>query len=445
MNIFGKNVVIYGGGISGLSAYELVKEKGGRVMIYDDNDRPHTTSSTGVFVKADIIVLSPGIPSGNPHVLDARLEGKVVVSEIELASQFCQGEQIAVTGTNGKTTTVKLIDHILKSAHLNSYAVGNIGVAFSSICDRLDALDIAVVEVSSFQLESARKFSPDYAVLLNIKPDHIERHETFERYVSAKSNIFMHQCECDVVVYNADDENIAQLVPYMKAQQVPFSMTKPVDGAYISSGFVCYKGLPIVEIDEIDAKGAELENVLASVAVAMHKGVSRFTIASALYNFSRPQFRRTKVAEISGVQIFNDSKATNIDSTIVAMKAMNEPTTLILGGSDKGFEFDELFDNITKNIKNFIVIGQTQSKIVESATKKGVSNVYEANSLKDAVLLGYSLSKKGETVLLSPACASYDMFKNFEQRGRVFVKVVRELEKVENRKVSNKKAKKTKN
>ena len=428
MNIFGKNVVIYGGGISGLSAYELVKEKGGRVMIYDDNDRPHTTSSTGVFVKADIIVLSPGIPSGNPHVLDARLEGKVVVSEIELASQFCQGEQIAVTGTNGKTTTVKLIDHILKSAHLNSYAVGNIGVAFSSICDRLDALDIAVVEVSSFQLESARKFSPDYAVLLNIKPDHIERHETFERYVSAKSNIFMHQCECDVVVYNADDENIAQLVPYMKAQQVPFSMTKPVDGAYISSGFVCYKGLPIVEIDEIDAKGAELENVLASVAVAMHKGVSRFTIASALYNFSRPQFRRTKVAEISGVQIFNDSKATNISSTLSAISAMEGETVLLVGGAKRKEDFDQLFSSFDEKVVGVVAFGENRKLIAESALKYGI-HIRQVDTIDDAVEVGFNLAIElnAKNLLFSPASKSFDCFQNYEERGRHFDKIVKSI------------------
>ena len=160
------------------------------------------------------------------------------------------------------------------------------------------------------------------AVLLNIKNDHIDRHETFERYVSAKSNIFMHQCECDVVVYNDDDDAITGLVPYMKGQRVPFSMTHPVDGAYISSGFVCYKGLPIIEVADLDAKGAEIENVLAAVAVTMHKGISKYTVSTALCSFTRPQFRRAKVAQICGVEIFNDSKATNIASTVSAISAM---------------------------------------------------------------------------------------------------------------------------
>ena len=428
MNIFGKNVVIYGGGISGLSAYDLVKEKGGRVMIYDDYDRPHTTSSTGVFARADIIVLSPGISSGNKYVLDARLEGKTVIGEIELASHFCQGEQIAVTGTNGKTTTVKLIDYILKSAHVNSHAVGNIGVAFSSIADHLDALDTAVIEVSSFQLESVRNFSPDYAVLLNIKPDHLERHETLERYISAKANIFLHQYDCDVVVYNADDENIVGLVPYMKAQKVPFSMSKPVDGAYISSGFVCYKGMPIVEIADIDFEGVELENVLASVAVVMHKGISRYTVASALCSFSRPQFRRTMVAELSGVKIFNDSKATNVSSVVSAISAMEGETVLLIGGAKRKENFDELFASLDKKVVAVVAFGENKTDILSSAGKFGIQ-IELADSMEECVNRGFELAKTigAKNLLFSPASKSFDSFSNYEERGRHFDKLVRAL------------------
>ena len=428
MNILGKNVVIYGGGISGLSAYELVKEKGGRVMIFDDYDKPHTTSSAGVFARADVIVLSPGISSGNPYVLDARLEGKLVVSEIELASYFCQGEQIAVTGTNGKTTTVKLIDHILKSSHVNSYAVGNIGVAFSSIADRLDALDTAVIEVSSFQLESVKDFSPDYAVLLNIKPDHIDRHQTFERDVSAKSNIFMHQCECDVVVYNADDEKILSLVPYMKAQKVPFSMTRPVDGAYISSGFICYKGVPIVELADVDAKGVELENVLASVAVTMHKGISKYTISSALCNFRRPQFRRSKVAEYLGISIFNDSKATNIASAISAISAMDGDTVLLLGGAKRKEDFDQLFSTLDEKIVGIVAFGENRQEIYTSAKKYDVQ-IEMVETIDSAVKLGFEIAQRlsAKNLLFSPASKSFDTFSNYEERGRYFDKLIRAL------------------
>ncbi len=428
MNLQGKNVVVYGGGISGLSAYDLIKEKGGKVMIYDDNDRPHTTSSTGIFQRAEVIVLSPGIESGNPHVLDARLEGKTVIGEIELASNFCVAEQIAVTGTNGKTTTVMLIDHILKNAHVSSHAVGNIGVAFSAICDNLDALDVAVIEVSSFQLESAHSFSPDYAVLLNITPDHIERHGTFDRYVSAKSNIFIHQCECDVVVYNDDDSNIKSLVPYMRAKQVPFSATHPVDGAYLSSGFVCYKGMPVIELCDIDVKGAEVENILAAVAVTMHKGISRYTVSTALCSFKRPMYRRAKVAEIDGVVIYNDSKATNISSTISAVNAMSGDTVLLLGGAKRKENFDELFSVLPETVIFVVASGENRQEVVNSASKFGI-HIEEAESLERAIQLGFDIAKEkgAKNLLFSPASKSFDKFNSYEERGKFFDKVVKSL------------------
>ena len=425
MNVQGKNVVIYGGGISGLSAYQLVKEKGGRVMIYDDYDRPHTTSSAGVFARADLIVLSPGIESGNPYVLDARLEGKTVVSEIELASSFCVGEQIAVTGTNGKTTTVTLIDHILKCAHVSSRAVGNIGVAFSSIADKLDALDTAVVEVSSFQLESVRTFSPDYAVLLNITPDHLDRHQTFERYVSAKSNIFMHQCECDVVVYNDDDKVIKGLVPYMKGEKIPFSATHPVDGAYLSSGFVCYKGMIVVELADLDVKGADVENVLAAVAVTMRKGISKFTVATALCSYKRPQYRRQKVAEVNGISVFNDSKATNVASTLSAVSAMDGDTVLLVGGAKGSEDFDKLFCELSKKVVAVVAYGENREDVFASADKYGFSATV-ADNLEDAVLKGMTIAVEqgANNLLLSPASKSFDSFKNYEERGKFFDKVI---------------------
>ncbi len=428
MNLQGKNVVIYGGGISGISAYDLVKEKGGRPMIYDDNCVPHTTSSTGVFSRADIIVLSPGVVSGNPHILDARLEGKTVIGEVELASSFCIAEQIAVTGTNGKTTTVMLIDHILKNGHISSHAVGNIGVAFSSICDRLDALDVAVIEVSSFQLESAYSFSPDYAVILNISPDHLERHETFDRYVSAKSNVFLHQCECDVVVYNDDDEVVKSLVPYMRGKRLPFSATHPVDGAYISSGFVCYKGMPVIELADLDFTGFEIENVLAAVAVTMHKGVSRYTVSSALCSFKRPPYRRAKVTTVKGIDIYNDSKATNVASTVSAVNGMVGETVLLIGGAKRKENFDDLFSSLPQNIVEVVACGENESDIVLSASRHNL-HIHEVDDFENAIKFSIELAEKinAKNLLFSPASKSFDKFKNYEERGKFFDKVVKSL------------------
>ena len=428
MNVKGKNIVIYGGGISGTSAYELVKEKGGKALIYDDNNRPHTTSSTGVFLKADIIVLSPGVKSGNPYVLDARLEGKTVIGEIELASSFCKAEQIAVTGTNGKTTTVMLIDHILKYARIESHAVGNIGVAFSAICDRLEPTDVAVIEVSSFQLECAHNFSPDYAVLLNVTPDHLDRHGDFDKYVNAKANIFMHQCECDTVVYNDDDESIKALVPYMKGRKIPFSISRPLPcGAYLSSGFVCYKGMPVVEIADLDVKGKEIENVLAAVAVTMDKGISRYTVSSALCSFDRPKYRRTKIATIDGVHVYNDSKATNVHSTISATYAMEGNTILILGGAKGAEDFDLLFSSV-KNVIHVVVCGDNAYEIDKSASRFGFDCTI-CDTLDQATKIGLALAKdKGaDNLLFSPASKSFDRYKNYEERGKAFDGVVKAI------------------
>ena len=284
MKLVGRNVVVYGAGASGISAYELLREKGARAIVYDDDPtRERATSSIGVFKDADLIVLSPGVNPDKDFLLDARLENKTVTSELNLASSVCVAEQIAITGTNGKTTTTLLIDHILKRAGIHSHAVGNIGVPFSSIADKLDATETAVIEASSYQLENSVGFSPDIAVLLNVKPDHLTRHATMKNYVNAKANIFRAQSESDYLVFNADDEEVANVVCEAISQKVPFSTdhTEP-SGAYISSGFVCFRGNPIIPVDEIDFKGDELQNVLAAVAVCMIKGVSAFCTASAL-------------------------------------------------------------------------------------------------------------------------------------------------------------------
>ena len=337
MELYGKKIVIYGAGVSGLSAWQLVREHGGNAVIYDDNpQKAHATSSTRVFADCDMIVLSPGVPPSTPVVLDARLEGRQVISELELASSFCRAEQIAVTGTNGKTTTVMLIDAMLKAAGIRSYAVGNIGAAFSAVADRLDAVETAVVEASSFQLETSSRFAPDIAVMLNITPDHLDRHGNMERYAGAKARIFLNQSESDFAVYNADDERVTSLLPVVRAKRVPFSATRPVDGAYISSGFLCFRGKPVVEVADTDFAGREVENALAALAVAAIKDINFHTVAAMLTSFRRPEFRRKECGKVDGVRIFNDSKATNVYSVISAAERKEEFATLRLAGADPG-------------------------------------------------------------------------------------------------------------
>lgn len=431
MNLLGKNVVIYGGGVSGLSAYDLVKSKGGRAIIYDDNPCVmHATSSVGVFSSADIIVLSPGVEQGKDFILDAKLEGKTVVGELELASAFCDAEIIAVTGTNGKTTTVNLINHILRTAGTFSHVAGNVGVAFSSVCDNFDSTETVVVEASSFQLESTIKFAPDVAVLLNITPDHIDRHKTFDKYVSAKSNIFIRQSECDKIVYNADDEVILSLVPYMNAEKIPFSVKNPICGAYISDGFICYKGLPVIDVGEIDLRGREIENALAATAVAMSKGVSVYTVASALTSFRRPRFRRERVALIDGVSVFNDSKATNVGATLSAVESLDGKGIVIMGGAKKEENFDLIFGGASGNIAGVVVVGENEKEITESMDKYGYENYEVACDLDDAVKKGLNMAKTHgvNNLLFSPASKSFDKYANFEERGKAFEKVLSRLD-----------------
>lgn len=430
MKFVGKNVVIYGAGVSGRAVYDFVRDKGAKAIVYDDDENvPFATHSKGVFDSADIIVLSPGVSAQKDFIMEAKLENKLVIGELELASVFCNAEQIAVTGTNGKTTTTLLIDHVLKRAGLHSHAVGNIGVPFCSIADKLDVSEVAVIEASSFQLENVISFSPDIAVLLNIAPDHISRHGSMQKYIEAKGNIFLRQSEQDFAVYNADDPIVCELVDKCVAKKVPFSLTHPVEGgAYLSSGFVCFDGKPVVCVEDIDFDGKELENVLATVAVCMIKGISKFCISSAICDFSKPKYRRERVACIDGVTIFNDSKATNISACMSACESVGD-CVLILGGMKGSEDFDCLFENLPKCVKHICVSGENSEDILESAKIFGFDNIQAYDNIKDALYDAYSVAKEGgiSTILFSPSSKSFDKFASFEQRGAYFNDCVKAL------------------
>lgn len=441
--------LIIGTGISGKSVNRLLKKQGYRTFIFDDRKCNLELVRDRLFDGLSLVIVSPGVCLENEVVKLAKEKGIEVVGELEYASRFLSCDYIAITGTNGKTTTTSLVYDLFDKVLCQTYKGGNIGIPVSSFALDTEKEDKVVLEVSSFQLETIKTFKPKVACLLNITPDHLNRHKTMQNYIQTKMKIFENQTNEDYAILNFDKKTILKkYFPKIKSQIYYFSTKNVCKGCYSKNGSIYFndgtESKFIMKTSAVPLAGEHnLANALASLLSAILYGETNFDhLRNMLTKFKGVSHRLEFVKEIGGVSFINDSKATNIDSTIVAMKAMSEPTTLILGGSDKGFDFDELFDNFPKIIKNIIVIGQTQAKIIASATKKGVSNVYEAKSLKDAVFLGYSLSKKGETVLLSPACASYDMFKNFEQRGKVFVKVVRELERVENRKISNKKTKK---
>jgi len=431
MRLVGKNVVVYGAGASGMSAYQLVREKGAKAVIYDDNpEAKGATNSKGVIDSADVIVLSPGIGGGKDFLLDAKFADKLIIGELELASEFCRAEQIAVTGTNGKTTATMLIDYIFRRAGKSSYAVGNIGTPFSSIADRLDATETAVVEASSFQLESCIKFSPDTAVMLNIKPDHLERHGSMEKYAAAKAKIFACQSEQDFAVYNADDAIVSALAEKSPAKKIPFSVSRPVrGGAYISSGFVCFDGTPVLALDEVDMRGAELENLLAAVAVSMTHGISAYATAAGAIEFERPKYRRQKVDCIDGIAIYNDSKATNVSSCISACEGTEGDCVLILGGAKREENFTDLFAALPKNVRCICVCGENARDINACAAAAGFENISTYDDIMSALRAAFETAKSRgyANILFSPSSKSFDSFSDYKMRGRHFDSCVRAL------------------
>lgn len=423
MDLIGKNVVIYGAGISGVSAYELVRDKGGRAIIYDDDPTAErATNSVGVFQNADVIVLSPGVSLCKDFLFDAKLENKLVISELELASACTRATEIAITGTNGKTTTTRLIDAILKAAGKSSRALGNIGTAFSSIADKLDENDFAVIEASSFQLEGCLNFAPHIAVLLNVTPDHLERHGTMQKYMDAKAKIFAKQTEDDFLVYNADDDKIEGMIIGARSHKVPFSIVHPTNGGYISSGFVCFKGKPILPLDEVDFKGRELENVVAAVCVAMLLNVSPYIIAKAVADFKPDAYRRQLIGSIDGIAVFNDSKATNVYSCLSACEAMDGDFVLIMGGARREEDFDDFFRQVPITLKHVVVTGENQNDIMSCAFDRDFKSIESASSLKEALglALAYARENKCKNLLFSPSSKSFDAYKNYIERGKTF-------------------------
>ena len=443
-------VLVIGNGMSGKSVCKLLKKQGHRTFLFDDKKYVPKFILLKLFENLDLVIVSPGVSLDNDLVITAKKKNIEVVGELEYSCRFFTASIVAITGTNGKTTTTKLVEQLL-SDYKTLYVGGNIGIPVSSFAQKIENQDRVVLEVSSFQLETIKNFKPKVSCLLNISEDHLNRHKTMQNYVSAKMRIFENQNNTDFAVLNLDQVLITNLdLSFIKSQIYYFSTKFVCKGCYSKNGCIYFndgnKSTFIMKTSAIPLAGEHnLYNVLAALLCVILLGETDFEkLKNKIIKFHGVSHRLEFVTEINGVNFINDSKATNIDSAIVAMKAMNEPTTIIVGGSDKGFEYDTLFENLQKNIKAFIVIGQTKQKIIDSAIKKGVSNIYEAQNLREAVFLAYQLSNKGENVLLSPACASFDMFKNFEQRGKVFCKIVRELEKSENRKIPNKKNKENK-
>lgn len=441
--------VIVGNGTSGKCAGKLLRKlKFDVFLVCEDKVKMSEKLKEKLLQNLDILVLSPGVMMNSQLIKEAREKNIEVASELEIGSRMLACDFVAVTGTNGKTTTVSLLKKLLKEEGKRVFVGGNIGIAVSSFSHETKSDDKVVLEVSSFQMEATNFFRPKVATILNVSKDHLNRHKNMENYIYEKMKIFRNQTSKDFAVLNLDDKILCEQDLSMIKSQIYFFSTKiPCKGCFCENGCIYFSdGFErhfIMNASDIPLCGEHnLSNVLAGLCCAILYGEKIETLAEKVKSFKGVSHRLEFVSEVGGVKFINDSKATNISSTIVAMKSMNEPTTLILGGSDKGFEYDELFENLTPQIENIVVLGETKEKILQSAKKFNTQNVFTANTFKEAVKLAFELSHKNQTVLLSPASASFDMFANFEERGRAFIKIVREIAKLENRKIRNQKTKK---
>ena len=441
-------LVILGGGESGVGTAILGKKKGYEVFVSDFGkikgnykevliingiaweEEKHTED---LILNADVVMKSPGIPDKSPIVKRILEKGIPVISEIEFAAPFTDATIIGITGSNGKTTTTMLTHHLLKSAGLNVGLGGNIGKSFAwQIAD--NKYDSYVLELSSFQLDGILNFKPHIAIITNISPDHLDRYEyKYENYIDAKFRITMNQTEEDYLIYDADDEAIAEWFKThtTKAKLIPFSLTKTFsEGAYIKNNKMeisINQEEFTMDTEHIALEGKHnMKNAMAATSVAKLMQIRKSTIRESLSNFQGVEHRLEKVLKIQNVQYINDSKATNVNATFFALDSMNTPTVWIVGGVDKGNDYNELMSLVREKVKAIICLGVDNKKIID-VFGNVVDIMIEVSTMNDAVKMAQRLSEKGDTVLLSPACASFDLFENYEDRGKQFKQAVKNL------------------
>jgi len=388
----------------------------------------HTESP---FMEQDLIVPSPGVPLSLPGLVAARDAGIPIWSEIELAWRFLRGRLVCITGSNGKTTTTSLVGHILNAARKRVQVAGNIGTPMISVVDASSDSGITVVEASSFQLESIERFCPDVAVLLNLTPDHLDRHASFKDYKSAKARMFENQAENDAAILNADDAEVKQCTP-ARPRVYWFSRQHRVAcGCFLMGNEICFRGegtdTVLLRREDIPLRGSHnVENVLAAAVAAVLSGVEPGAIAEGVRTFPGVEHRIEYVARIAGVDYFNDSKATNVDATLKAIDAFDGNLLVILGGKDKGSDYTLLRESLRRRAKIVLLIGAATEKI-EAQLERAIP-IERAGTLARAVELAARIAKPGDTVLLAPACASFDQFESYEHRGRAFKALVHGLE-----------------
>lgn len=448
MKLEGKNVLVFGSGISGIGAADLLKQVGANPIIYDGNEeldreeiRSRMKDGAGTKVilgelseeemdRLDLVVLSPGVPTDLPVVKSLKARNLTIWGEVELAYQMGKGRVLAITGTNGKTTTTAMLGKIMEDYLDSVYVVGNIGTPYTSVALDMKEDTVTVAEISSFQLETIQDFCPQVSAILNITEDHLNRHHTMEEYIRVKEQITSNQTSDQVCVLNYEDMTLREFGKQIPARVVYFSSLQPLErGIYLDGEDIVLateqEKIVITSTDRLKILGIHnYENTMAAVAMAYYAGVPVKNIRRSIESFTAVEHRIEYVTEKNGVVYYNDSKGTNPDAAIKGIQAMNRPTLLIGGGYDKDSTYEEWIESFDGKVRYLVLIGQTREKIQEAAHNCGFKNTILAEDLEEAVRICAGMARKGDAVLLSPACASWGQFENYEQRGRMFKEYV---------------------
>ena len=444
----GRKVIVAGTGISGIGAVKMLAKCGADITLYDGNDKLKEEDirlkltgvenvniilgelKDSVIEDNELMIISPGIPIDAPFVLRVKEKNVPVWGEIELAYANSKGKLAAITGTNGKTTTTTLVGEIMKNAFSDVYVVGNIGTSYADVAMDTNDDTVTVAEISSFQLESIENFHPDVTAVLNITPDHLNRHYTMENYTDVKMSIAKNQDENQVCVLNYEDEILRSESKKLKNRVVFYSSKTSLEEGICLSGddiVMRFDGeeTKVCNVHDMNLVGIHnVENVMAAVGISHFMGVSTDIIRKTVREFKAVEHRIEYVTEKDGVIYYNDSKGTNTDASIKAIEAMSRPTVLIAGGYDKGCEFDDWIKTFGDKIKLLVLMGATSKKIADTAKKYNYDKIVFADSLEEAVKISSENAQSGDAVLLSPACASWDMFKSYEERGNMFKEYV---------------------
>ena len=447
---FNKKVTVVGSGISGIAAVKLLLHKNAKVSLYDSNETlekekvlerigAKVTVICGEFTQelakeTELLVLSPGVPTDLPFVLALKEQGVPVWGEIELAYQVAGGKFIGITGTNGKTTTTALTGEIMKQWFKEVFVVGNIGIPYTELAEQIGENAVTVAELSSFQLETVQEdFVPDVSMILNLTPDHLNRHYTMENYARAKLNVAKHQTKDQTCILNYEDTMLREYAKELSCRILWFSSRQKLEnGLYLEGNRIFHaidgNSTEICKTEELNIIGLHnYENAMAAIGAALCMNVPLTALREGLMNFHAVEHRIEFVATKRGVDYYNDSKGTNPDAAIKGIQAMSKPTILIGGGYDKGSEYDEWIEAFDGKVKHLVLIGQTKEKIAETAKRLGVASVVLKDTFEEAMEFCVSHATAGDAVLLSPACASWGMFKNYEERSRIFKEYVKGL------------------